>query len=325
MFTPAHDAVVLYALESGSITESTNGTSAAHLPGDPGSLAVLGYTNLPQTARGLNNSKGFAIGQQGAAYNKRGRIEPTTTIEIRPGSVDALQHLQPDPDTGVLPYLAIYILVKNQYVDCFRFCKPTTVDWKLGGGGDKQGGEISISAAFWATAYQRKDSSAFSISDASIRTQLRALGTPLMWHDVREFNITGGGATTSYRRSLMNLSVKVDYGLERKNERPYWGDDEPLSRTSYALLEHHTNVSGELGFHERLPDTLFSAAANSQDWSNITIKCSDITAQKQFNLSLANPFPSDETQGGGESSAEIDHTVPFTADNIAVTFPPPGE
>ncbi|BCM88847.1 hypothetical protein IAD21_00689 [Abditibacteriota bacterium] len=320
MFIPAHNAVVLYALESGSITESTNGTTAATLPTAPTTPTVLGYTNLPQTARGLNNSKGFAIGQQGAAYNKRGRVEPSITVEIRPGSLEALSHLQPNED-GILPHLALYVVVKDpdggSYTDTYRFCKPTTLDWKLGGGGDKGGGEISISAAFWATAYKREAVLTVAPSD------LRDLGTPLMWHDVRQFTIEDAtGSPTSYRRSLMNLSVKVDYGLERKNERPHWGDSEPLSRTSYALLEHHQNISGEIGLHERLPEGLFSAAAQSQDWGDIVIVCSDahgsVAATKGFTLTLAGAFPSDETQGGGESNAEIDHTIPFTADGISV-------
>lgn len=307
MYIPAHDAVVLYARETGSITESSDGIDAATLPAAPTTRHLFGYTNLPQTARGLNNSKGFAIGQQGAAYNKRGRIEPTVSVEIRPASATALGDLRPDVN-GELPYLAIFVVVKGQYTDVYRFCKPTTLDWKLGGGGDKGGGEISISAAFQALAYEHGAPLAIPTAE------LRALGTPLMWHDVREFKI----ADTSYRRALMSLSVKEDYGLERKNERPYWGDDEPLSRTSYALLEHHINVSGEIGLHARLPEALFSNAQHSQEWGDIAINCSDAD-KNGFLLNLTGPFPSDETQGGGESSAEIDHTVPFTADRITVT------
>ncbi|RYX80487.1 hypothetical protein EON83_28425 [bacterium] len=312
MFIPAHDAVVLYALETASITESTNGTTPANLPTTPTPLGVLGYTNLPQTARGLNNSKGFAIGQQGAAYNKRGRVEPSVSLEIRPGSVAALANLLPD-ENGDIPYLAIFIVVKGKYTDVYRFCKPSSLDWKFGGGGDSGGGEISISAEFWATAYEYENN---SDNTRTIPTsQLRALGTPLMWHDVREFSI----GTISYRQALMNLSAKVDYGLERKNERPNWGDNKPLSRTSYALLEHHNTVSGEIGLHARLPETLFSAAANAQNWGDIAINCSD-PAGKGFALTLTSAFPSDESMGGGESSAEIDHTVPFTADNIALSL-----
>lgn len=318
MFIPAHDAVVFYALEPlGDIEESNDGTTPATFKTTSSSLTrhLLGYTNLPQTARGLNNSKGFALGLQGAAYNKRGRVEPTATVEIRPGSLDALDALLPDAN-GVLPYIALFVAVKGQYTDVYRYCKPTTLDWKFGGGGDKGGGEISISAALWGTAYERIAPLPIPTSD------LRALGTPLMWHDVREFTITSApnGTPVSYRKALMSLSVKVDYGLERKNERPYWGDNHLLSRTSYALLEHHLNVSGEIGLHARLPEDLFSAVAdaNAQDWGDIVINCTNI-GNDGFKLKLAGAFPSDETLGGGESSAEIDHTVSFTANTITVT------
>lgn len=310
-FNAAHDCVVMVARETGLITESQDGETAATLPPVPDAPVLLGYTNLPQTARGLANSKGFALGQQGAAYNKRGRVAPTASVTIRPGTVNALANFLPRED-GTLPYLALYVVVKDQYTDVYRFCKPGSLDFNFGASNDG-GGELSIAAAFQALAYQRI--AALPID----RAGLRALGTPLMWHDVRRFSITdNAGNTTNYRRSLMGLSAKIDYALERKNERPNWGDDSPLSRTSYELLEHHLSVSGEVSLHERLPEALFTGARQAQDWSDIAIRCSDSAASKGFTLTLAGAFPSDETAAGGESSAEVDHSVAFTADTLAL-------
>jgi hypothetical protein len=317
MFSPAHDAVVMWALEPGSgtssITESTNGETAATLPAAPTPAGILGYTNLPQGARGLNNSKGFAIGMQGAAYPKRGRREPSVEIAIRPGSLAALQNLVPD-ENGVLPYICIWVVVKGQYSDCYRYCKPGSLAFAFAGG-DGQGGEITITVPFQAIAYQRVAAIAYDPAD------VRALGTPLFWHDVRTFTIeNSAGVTASYRRALMSLNASVDYQLERKNERPNWGDGVALSNTAYHLLEHHTAVSGEMGLHERLPEALFSTLANSQDWGDISIWCSDaplvLPETKGFTLTLGGCFPTDETRQGAESSAEIDHTVSFTANTI---------
>jgi hypothetical protein len=306
-FNAAHNAVVLYALETGTITESPDGITPAILPPVPSSPVVLGYTNLPSVSRGLNNSKGFALGLQGAAYNKYGRQEPSMGVEIRPGNVAALSYLQPDPDTGILPWLCLYLVVKGRYTDVLRFCKPGAVSYNLGGG-NGQGGEISVSTTFQGMAYQR-------IGALTVPTSaVRALGTPMMWHDVRQFSIGGVG----YRRALMSLTASNDMGLERKNERPDWGPNNPLSRTCYDMLEHHKTVTGEISLHERLPEDLFTGAQDAQEWGDIAVNCSSTPAgrAKGFLLNLLGCFPGDETQPEGEASAEIDHTVPFSADDI---------
>lgn len=314
-FNAAHDSLVLYALESGTIIESPDGETPATLPPLPSAPVILGYTNLPQTARGSNNSKGFAVGQQGAAYNKRGRRAPTVNVTIRPGSVGALANFLPDAN-GKLPFLATYVVVKGQYTDVFRFCKAGSLNFNFGGGGEG-GGELSIGAQFQAMAYQRVAAIPYT------RASIRALGTPLMWHDVRKFSVTdNAGNVTGYRRSLLSLSAKVDLGLERKNERPDWGDDQPLSRTCYDMLEHHLNVSGEIALHERLPEALFTGAKTAQDWGDIAIRCSDSASGKGFDLTLSGAFPSDETGQGGESSAEIDYSIPFTADTLSMALLP---
>ena len=308
-FNPAHDALVLYSLDEVAVTESADGETPATLPAAPSSTAILGYTNLPQTSRGLGNSKGFALGMQGAAYNKRGPVKPTIDLTIRPGSVAALQNFFPVAATGKLRSLCLYVVVKGQYTDVYRFCKPNSLTFNFGSG--EGGGELSIAAQMFATAYQRMAAITWTPAD------VKALGTPLMWHDVRKFSITSqAGVATNYRRSLMNLNAKVDYALEYKNERPDFGDNSPLARTPYELLEHHTTVTGSVGLHERLDEALFTGAKNAQDWQDIIIRCRDAAANKGFTLTMADCFPADETQGGGESNSEITHTVPFGADTM---------
>jgi len=313
-FNPAHDAIVMWALDATPPTESTNGSTAATLPAAPTPFGVLGYTDLPQGARGLNNSQGFAIGQQGAAYLKRGAIAPSLQVTLRPGTMDVLENLVPDPTTGKLPYLCLFVIVKGEYTNVFRYCKPDSLAFDFSGG-DGQDGEITITIPFQAIAFQRAAAIVFDGPD------LLALGDPLMWHDVRQFSVANSaGTVSSYRKGLISLRAEINYGLERKNVRPNWGDGVALSRTSYDLLEHHTNVSGEIGLHERMAEAFFTGTANAQNWGDIVIWCSDsplgLDNPKGFTLTLVDASPSDESMSGGESNSEIDYSVPFTARSL---------
>jgi hypothetical protein len=320
MFNPAHDAIVYFAPEAGFINDNVLPVT---IPVEPQNPEILGYTDLPETSRGLNNAKGFAVGMQGAAYNKRGRREPSITINIRPGNVAALAYLFPDgpsflTSNGKIPYLCLSVRVKGSHTDVYRYCKPASVAFNFSGG-DGQGGELTIAVTFQATTFERIEGA----PDFPAPSAVRALGVPLMWHDVRSFKV----GNTQLRRALMSLSVTLDMGLERKNERPNWGDDNPLSKTSYELLEHHKTVTGEMALHERLDGSLFDAAANSQDWDDIQIYCSSEPAggSKGFTLTLSGPLPTNESMQGGESSKEIDFTIPFAADDIAFALEDGGE
>ena len=313
-FTPAHSAAVLYALETTLPPDLLDDGTMQPYPAVPSAPVVLGYTNLPQNGRGLNNSKGFAVGQQGAAYNKRGGRTPNINVSIRPGNVAALVNLFPGANDE-LPFLAIYVVVKGQYTIVYRHCKPSTVDFNFGGGGEGGGGELTIGANFMAI--DRQEIGPLIVT----RPQMRALGTPLMWHDVRKFNITDHeGNSKNYRRTLMNLTCKADYGTERKNSSPFYGDNATSSITSFDLLEHHQKIDGEISLHDRLPKAMFEGAARAQDWGDIIVHCADVEAAKGFDLTLAGAFPSDDTMQGAESSAEIDFNVPFTADAMTLAL-----
>lgn len=308
-YIAAHNCIVLYAIDNAPIVDNDDGVTAPVLPAIPANPVVLGYTDLPQTSRGFNNSKGFAVGQQGAAYNKRGNRTPTLNVTIRPGNIAALANLQPD-ENGVLPSLAIFVVVRDQFTLVFRKCKLSTAEYVLFGTG-QENGEVAVTANFMAVAVQ--EVAAMMVAPAL----LRALGVPLMWSDTRRWVITdAAGAQLNYRRALMSLSVQVDYGTERKNARPNFGDNEAASMTSYDLLEHHQRVSGTASLHGRLPRELFDGAVRAQDWGDMIITVKDVEASKGFDLTLSGVFPTDESGNGGDSNAEIDYTVPFTADSL---------
>lgn len=311
MFTPAHDLVILYSVETAPPPDLLDTGLMAAYPAAPIAPVVLGYTNVPQNSRGLSNSKGFAVGQQGAAYNKRGMRKPTISVSIKPGSVAALQDLFPDAN-GKLPYLAIFVVVKGQYTVVYRHCKPSSLDFNFGGAAEG-GNELSVTANFMAI--DRQEIAALTVTPA----QLRALGTPLMWHDVRRFNLTNNaGVLKNYRKDLINLTVKVDYSLEAKSNTSFYGDNAPSSITAFELMEHQQKVDGEMSLHSRLTRALFDGAVRAQDWESIVIGCSDVEAAKGFDLTVNGPFPSDETMNGVESNAELDFAVPFTADSLTL-------
>ncbi len=312
-FIPAHDVAVLYAIETAPPPDLLDDGTMAAYPSVPSSPVVLGYTDSPQNNRGLNNSKGYAVGQQGAAYNKRGMRKPTITVAVRPGNVAALAQLFPDAN-GKLPYLAIFVVVKGQYTIVYRHCKPGSVDFNFGGSADG-GGELNVTANFMAI--ERQEIGALVVTPA----QLRALGTPLMWHDVKKCNLTDStGAVKNYRRYLINLTAKADYSVEAKSNTPFYGDNAPSSITAFELMDHQQKVDGEMSLHARLAKALFDGSVLAQDWESIVVGCSDVEANKGFELTIHGPFPSDETMQGVESNGELDFSVPFTADSLELTL-----
>ena len=312
-FIPAHDVAVLYAIEPDPPPDLLEDGTMTAYPAVPSSPVVLGYTDSPQNNRGLNNSKGYAVGQQGAAYNKRGTRKPAVAVSIRPGSVTALPNLFPDAN-GKLPYLAIFVVVKGQYTVVYRHCKPGSVDFNFGGSADG-GGELNVTANFMAV--ERQEIGALVVTPA----MLRVLGTPLMWHDVKRCNLTDStGAVKNYRRYLINLTVKADYALEAKSNTPFYGDSATSSITAFELMEHQQKVDGEMSLHGRLAKALFDGSVLAQDWQSIVVGCSDVLAAKGFDLTINGPFPSDETMQGVESNAELDFAVPFTADSLELAL-----
>ncbi len=313
-YIPGHSAILAYALEVGSITESADGTAPATLPAIPGSPILIGYTNVPEATRDLGNAKGFAIGSPFPLYNKRGVYKPSVSFEMRLGSIPLLQRCLRNSSND-LDQICLYVGVAGQPCKVYRFAKCGEFSLNLQEG-DSQ--ELTASTRFEAITTQVGPTLSPTLN------QLKAPGVPLHWHDVRQFNIPVAGTLTDFRRTFMGCRATINHNIERKAPRPNWGDAEPLSRTSSELLPHFNTASGDMTLHKELPEALFNAAADSQDWGNIVIPISDGPGlvsggtTKIFNLTMQNVLPQVATQAGVDASAQMQHRLTYAFDNLVI-------
>lgn len=312
MYIPGHSFFVAYGVETGIITESTNGTTPAALPLAPTSLTVVGYTNVPEQKAGLNNARGYGVGANYALYKKRGTVAPSLSFTLRAGSVGLLERI--NPVNGVLPWLCFAVGVPGVKTTLYRFCKMGQLALSTRES-SAEASEVEAALTVEATARQRLTTPL----NPSL-SSLLALGDPLVYHDLRVSDLTDStGATISLGRNLMSLSATLTWNLERKANRPNWGDDKPLSRTSYDMLEHLITPTGELGLHDELPAAFVDATANALDWGDLVLNISNFTGTRAVNLTLTDLMPSDFTSAGVEPSAQQSHTVSFTAANYSLT------
>ena len=316
-FIPGTDISLLYAIENVPFTVNeptvSGGVVTVTMPPPPANPVLLGYTDKPQIEDGWNNAKGFAAGAKGALYDMRVSNNPNVSFNLRPGNKQAVAQFLPAEDVDS-PYYCIYASIKDRETICLRYCKPASAAGNFGGTADG-GGEFTLAMNFLASAYQRLNT-AFSVTPA----MLRALGTPVMWHDVRRFVVTDSqGAKAGYRRSTQNIDFNVDFGTVRKTQAPNQGDDDPTSMMSLGLLQGHTKITGNLTLHEALPEATVSGFANARSWDDIEIQCSDAVNGEGFLFNFVNPLLANRTQNGGDSNTELDYTIPFAADYLNVS------
>jgi hypothetical protein len=204
------------------------------------------------------------------------------------------------------------------FTDVYRFCKVNELALTINEGGE-QGGEIQASTTCFGLAKQ-----ALGAPLSIAENLLRALGVPLMFHDVRTFTIPIAEVDTSFRNALQSLSCTLSHNLEYKGQRPNWGDAQPLSRTAYDLLEHHINAKAEIDLHKRLSRALFTGSVAAQQWGDIEVGIEDVANSVALNLSLQDALVTNETMRGVASGEQISHTVPVELSNIVIDDTPTG-
>lgn len=318
-FTPGHSAFVAYALETGTITESPDGTTPASLPAAPdfSGASFIGYTDVPQQDRGTTNSQGFGIGSPQGLYIKRGPVQPRLVLELRAGALAVLNAAVRDSTTGALPWLCIWTGVPGLWTDVYRFCKVSTLTLQL---------TQSTTQAREAQARMQLEALArtpLTTALAPASSSITSLGTPLFWHDLLNFVIAqnGGGAALDFRQALTGLEITLNHDLERAGQRANWGDDQPLSRTAYTLQERLLQVSGQAQLHDRLPEQYFTAAATAQDWGDISLLLSDSPAggTQQLAITLNRCTPTHD-QAPATPAADLQrHSIAFSAGNFELT------
>jgi|GEM_PF-4644504 len=325
-YIPGHSAIVAYAVESAAAPVIPDG-SAPTLANPSSSPTYLGYTNIPQTNRNFNNAMGYGLGQADAAYRKRSRVEVDLNFTLRPGkgAFEFVKNylLRGNAEDDFWP-IAIYVGQIGQSCDVYRFCKCQQAQFNFadpGGGGE---GELTIQPTFWGITKQYGGGPVLNPSTAT----LRAFETPLMYHDVRQFQIQDSisGSWTDYRAALMSHQVTVSHNLERKNCTPNYGDNNPLSRVSYDILPHLINVSGQIQLHNSLSKDRYDAAVTSQDWGDLATLATNTGVQsagetaKYYLLTARDCMPTSESTDGVEASAELQFSVNYVARNLDITL-----
>ena len=122
----------------------------------------------------------------------------------------------------------------------------------------------------------------------------------------------------------MSWSANLNNNLERKGERQFWGDNNPLSNTNYFLLEHNEHPTGEISLHGKLPTAYFDGAARAQEWGDIVLGISNAPglasggASKGFTLTLGDCFPTNYTEPGVESNVQRTSTIPYAARGLSI-------
>lgn len=312
-YLPAHLGHVAIAAETGSIS-TTDGVDT--LPTAPASPTLIGYTvNMPESSPNLNNKKGFGIGAAGALYDAPGAPRPSVSVQLRAGSTGFLKTYC-QRASGELPFFAVYVGVNGVFTDVYRYCKVNDLALAIQEGGE-QSGEIAATVNIMGLAREFLGSP-LTVDEADIR----ALGVPLMFHDVRSFYITVGSTPTDFRASMMSLNATLNHNLEYKGQRPNWGDTNPLSRGAYHLLEHHYNATAQIGLHKRLDRDLFNGAVAAQQWGDITVGIQDVGNDLALNLTLKDALVTNETMQGVDSGAQLSHNVTVELSDIEIDDTP---
>jgi hypothetical protein len=320
MFDFGNKSWIGFALEPSATPATLANGSAPAWPALPGTFTVVGHSKLPTGKRGLNNSKGRAIGMGAPAYNKRGLRTPSVSFQFAPGSLPFIANCLREENAD-LPELIIYEGVFGQWTRVYRGAKCSTITFDLGPNGG-QGGEVMINASF--EAIDRYDLTAQPSVTPAL---LRALGTPLFWHDCRTLNVTDAtGGVNSFRTAVHSFTATVNHTLQRIQQRPNYGDHARFSLCSEEIRPTDIVASGEMTWNKKMSADLLDSVANAQDWGNIVATIADgpglvgATGGKNFVLTATNCLPTDESDGGGESNALRTHTIPFQANNLGFTY-----
>jgi hypothetical protein len=281
-YEPGISALIAYKSGSGPsavVTETTDGDTAATLGAIQSGPTIIGYTNDPDILQDLGNDVGFSGGSYIAAYTKRGMPKPQVTVRLIPGAIALFQ--KAFRASGALPYVDIYYAKNGAASKVIRCCKVNSGGVNIN---IAEASELVIDMQFWGIATQ----TAGPVLTATPST-VAAFGTPLFAHNVQRFLI----GATDYRPYLGQLQIQFNHNLRRAGQRPDWGDDEPLSRTAYDLIEQTSQYNANLSLLQDVPTALWNAAALSQNWSDITIPIADtpVGGANVLDLTMVSPIP----------------------------------
>jgi len=308
--------LVAIAADPCVITDNSNGTTASTFSVSSATLAssaaVVGYVpELPELDKGLSRASGYAIGSARPLFKRRGAQRPTFSFNLLPGGYSFVTDYC-QRSGGVLTKFALFVGVGGVFTEVYRGCKVNTAALQLNRDTDGSGGAVNVAVTAYATAV---DELASPVAQPNYST-LSSYGNPVLWGDVRTFNIAG----VAYRQSLVSLTASINHNLQWGNPRPDFGHDEELSLTPYDIKEGNLDFSGsEVVFDQRLPRSLFNTAAASQDWGTIITSVANIAGTPPITLTLSDVSPADEVVNRKEAGGVLDYRVPIIMSNLAFT------
>lgn len=312
IYDAGHQFYLRLAKESGTITESTDGTTEATLPTAPSNPRLVGYIDPADVTRNENTKQGWGAGSPDAAYTVLGARTFMLNLNIRVGDLTLLEEAFEDNEE-----YAIFYGKTDENGDgwgkTLRFAKITSITLSIESS-EEEAQEISAQVAFEAIAWEL-DTDKFTVSLSGLQT---AGGDVLTWYHV----ITAKIDNTDYRQGITGITITKTKSLQCKPGRPDWGDDEVLSRTSYALLNNKNTITGELNLHQDLETKLFTAAKCSTKWDDIVVDINNATAcnngEKSLELTIGGARPQSFGQQGGDLDSEITYNIPFVASTVTV-------
>jgi hypothetical protein len=318
MFNFGTDTVILWAPDTDPPPTPSIETEPTWAAPALNSFKVIGHSKVPNGHRGLNNSRGRAIGKGEVAYKRRGHIKPGISFQFTPGAVLDFMPNCLRAEGVALNRVAIIEYVFGQSARIYRGCVCSQIEFDLGAN-NGDGGEVMISTSFEAiTSYELT-----TLPNIS-RAAVAAIGMPFFWHDVRSFNITGAdGVVYGYRSGISSAVLRCAHTLNRGTQRPNYGDNSKLGRCSESINETNIDASGDLTFNQKLTTDQFDGIVNAQNWQDLVTHISDAqavtTGSKGFTLTAKDLFPADETSGGGDTGSVRTYNVPVTASNLIFT------
>lgn len=252
------------------------------LPSAPGSLAHIGYSDVPTFQIGQNGGEIRGVGAYQALKLTKGRRDITVRTNHRVGNYSFLRYGLRSAGLGGsstfmgLPVMCIGGGALDQFGAGFswlaRYALMREFSFTFT---DQPNSPVTASAEMWAIALDRVGT-AQSATGAPAAV-IAAGGAQLMWQHAR-WLLDVGGTLTEFKSILKSVTVTVTNELERVNTNFDWGDDNPLSRTAIQITPLSETVKVTYQLHDMLPPEFLDAAANSINMGAVILEATDTKA-----------------------------------------------
>lgn len=337
-----HRAILLAKAETSAypLTATSLGDAPSFLTGHVASSGFVGYYDPPEASMQEGGKIGYGAGSPYGLYSLPGVRSVMLNANLRLGgsnaggssaTFDFLNSFLRIASTTTSPYsLLTQALLIGAYHDGADFYT-TMIRYAVGGqigvSMTEGEGELTASCQLMGLAEDWTATDASSYVDAPAYTAISstAFGAPLTWMNMISMEQTIGSDTNDFRAQIMGVNFSLNNNLEGKGVRPDTGDDDPISRTHYAIIPHTQTVSGELIFHGPPSTSLYRALTSSTNWNDIVITCDNTdastggSAPNTIIFTIKGGRPITRTQQGVDTNAQMSWRLPFVAADLSIT------